>query len=333
MIRNRGRQEALAIEGVNGETEDIDIVELLLKTLGKGEILPYGIGNIVVIELAKFDVRHPDIGMPLCRMGQRQVSAVILPNIVSGQECGIFGSFIRCEQTWKARSTGFEKNLPDSCNKKVSVRILFQKFPCVDGSGCKHVGAQGISAFQSLGHGAVLRHPRNLERNIAGGTELDGCTQSHELVFLQSAYDKSLTLTAIVPHRHSGIYSVGQSQMVSEICVINGEQTVRNDYSVIQTLEPRCIHPDNFTVYDAAMGIDSKGHELWNDLNFRFLKFFLATGAGAANYSPAPPATYATVAARFSSGKRKDGPKSRPLPCRSDAEWILYLLARSWSTQ
>ena len=91
MIRNRGRQEALAIEGVNGETEDIDIVELLLKTLGKGEILPYGIGNIVVIELAKFDVRHPDIGMPLCRMGQRQVSAVILPNIVSGQECGIFG--------------------------------------------------------------------------------------------------------------------------------------------------------------------------------------------------------------------------------------------------
>ena len=58
MIRNRGRQEALAIaEGVNGETKDIDIVELLLKTLGKGEILPYGIGNIVVIELAKFDAR------------------------------------------------------------------------------------------------------------------------------------------------------------------------------------------------------------------------------------------------------------------------------------
>lgn len=145
---------------------------------------------------------------------------------------------------------------------KVSVRILLQKFLCVDGSGGNHVGAQGISAFQSLGRGAVLRHPRNLERNIAGGTELDGCTQSHELVFLQSAYDKSLTLTAIVPHRHSGIYSVGQSQMVSEICVINGEQTVRNAYSVIQTLEPRCIHPDNFTVYDAAMGIDSKGHEL-----------------------------------------------------------------------
>ena len=287
MYDTESRQAALAIEGVNGETEDIDIVELLLKTLGKGEILPYGIGNIVVIELAKFDVRHPDIGMPLCRMGQRQISGVILPNIVSGQECGIFGSFIRCEQTWKARSTGFEKNLPDSCNKKVSVRILLQKFPCVDGSGGKHVGAQGISAFQSLGRGAVLRHPRNLERNIAGGTELDGCTQSHELVFLQSAYDKSLTLTAIVPHRHSGIYSVGQSQMVSEICVINGEQTVRNAYSVIQTLEPRCIHPDNFTVYDAAMGIDSKGHELWNDLNFRFLKFFLATGAGTANYSPA----------------------------------------------
>ena len=150
MIRNRGRQEALAIEGVNGETEDIDIVELLLKTLGKGEILPYGIGNIVVIELAKFDVRHPDIGMPLCRMGQRQVSAVILPNIVSGQECGIFGSFIRCEQTWKARSTGFEKNFPDSCNKKVSVRILFQKFPCVDGSGCKHVGAQVYRRFSLL---------------------------------------------------------------------------------------------------------------------------------------------------------------------------------------
>lgn len=117
MYDTESRQAALAIEGVNGETEDIDIVELLLKTLGKGEILPYGIGNIVVIELAKFDVRHPDIGMPLCRMGQRQVSAVILPNIVSGQECGIFGSFIRCEQTWKARSTGFEKNLPDSCNK------------------------------------------------------------------------------------------------------------------------------------------------------------------------------------------------------------------------
>ena len=133
-----------------------------------------------------------------------------------------------------------------------------------------NTSGRSISAFQSLGRGAVLRHPRNLERNIAGGTELDGCTQSHELVFLQSAYDKSLTLTAIVPHRHSGIYSVGQSQMVSEICVINGEQTVRNDYSVIQTLEPRCIHPDNFTVYDAAMGIDSKGHELWNDLNFVF---------------------------------------------------------------
>ena len=129
MYDTESRQAALAIEGVNGETEDIDIVELLLKTLGKGEILPYGIGNIVVIELAKFDVRHPDIGMPLCRMGQRQISGVILPNIVSGQECGIFGSFIRCEQTWKARSTGFEKNLPDSCNKKVSVRILLQKFP------------------------------------------------------------------------------------------------------------------------------------------------------------------------------------------------------------
>ena len=82
MYDTESRQAALAIEGVNGETEDIDIVELLLKTLGKGEILPYGIGNIVVIELAKFDVRHPDIGMPLCRMGQRQISGVILPNIV-----------------------------------------------------------------------------------------------------------------------------------------------------------------------------------------------------------------------------------------------------------
>lgn len=52
MYDTESRQAALAIEGVNGETEDIDIVELLLKTLGKGEILPYGIGNIVVIELA-----------------------------------------------------------------------------------------------------------------------------------------------------------------------------------------------------------------------------------------------------------------------------------------
>lgn len=60
------------------------------------------------------------------------------------------------------------------------------------------------------------------------------------------------------------------------------------------------------------MGIDSKGHELWNDLNFRFLKFFLATGAGAANYSPAPPATYATVAARFSSGKKEGRPEKPP---------------------
>ena len=64
MYDTESRQAALAIEGVNGETEDIDIVELLLKTLGKGEILPYGIGNIVVIELAKFDVRHPDM---VCR--------------------------------------------------------------------------------------------------------------------------------------------------------------------------------------------------------------------------------------------------------------------------
>ena len=46
MYDTESRQAALAIEGVNGETED-DIVELLLKTLGKGEILPYGIGNIM----------------------------------------------------------------------------------------------------------------------------------------------------------------------------------------------------------------------------------------------------------------------------------------------
>ena len=127
-------------------------------------------------------------------------------------------------------------------------RLLQQKGICPHSSseialvlmapGANTSGRRVYRRFSLLVVELFIRHPRNLERNIAGGTELDGCTQSHELVFLQSAYDKSLTLTAIVPHRHSGIYSVGQSQMVSEICVINGEQTVRNAYSVIQTLEP-----------------------------------------------------------------------------------------------